>query len=214
VNQVQTTRARRKANQKGIAVSDNVGWVNALDQAITSSIGAMTKADDWDWSVRAGDLQWDCRATMLHIASDFVGYATQLTAPRAHGYAPFDLVLDGTPEPPGLRDVVRATGGVLSAVVRITESTTLSWHPFGVAGPADFAAMGIVEILVHTEDLSRGLGFPWEPPAELCARVLEHLFLDAPLGYESWPTLLWATGRLALGERPRQKSWRWKNTGI
>ena len=194
-------------------MSDNVGWASALDQGIASAIGAMTKADDGDWSVRAGDLQWDCRATMLHIASDFVGYATQLTAPRVHGYAPFDLVLDGTPEPSGLRDVVRANGGVLSAVVRTVEPTTLSWHPFGMAGPADFAAMGIVEILVHTEDLSRGLGFPWEPPAELCARVLDHLFSNAPRGDEPWHALLGATGRLALGERPRQKSWRWKNTG-
>jgi hypothetical protein len=194
-------------------VSDSVGWANALDQAIASSISAMTKADDGDWSVRAGDLGWDCRATVLHIASDFVGYATQLTAPRTHGYAPFDLVLDGTPAPSGLRDVVRATGGVLSAVVRTTETTTLSWHPYGVAGPSDFAAMGIIEILVHTEDLSRGLGFSWEPSAELCARVLKHVFSDAPLGDESWPTLLWATGRLALGECPRQESWRWKNTG-
>ena len=79
-----------------------------------------------------------------------------MTALHSYGYAPFDLVLDGTPEPSGLRDVVRATGGVLSAVVRTVEPTTLSWHPYGVAGPRDSAAMGIVEILVHTEDLSRG----------------------------------------------------------
>lgn len=194
-------------------MSDNQGWADALDQAIASCLEAMAKADSADWSVLAGDLEWDCRATVLHIASDFVGYATQLTAPRAHGYAPYDLVLEGAPNPTELRNVVRATGGVLSSVVRTTDSTTRSWHPYGVGGPSDFAAMGMVEILVHTEDLSRGLGFSWEPPAELCTRLLDHLFVNAPKGFEPWPTLLWATGRLALGKHSRQQSWRWKNTG-
>lgn len=194
-------------------MTDNADWADAIDRATALSVSAMAKADDKDWSVRAGDVEWDCRETVIHIASDFVGYATQLTAPRTHGYAPYDLVLVGTPGPLGLREVLRATGGVLSAVVRTTEPSTLSWHPYGMAGPADFAAMGIVELLVHTEDLSRGLGFPWEPPAELCTRVLAHLFLDAPSGYEPWTTLLWATGRISLGDRQRQHIWQWKNTG-
>lgn len=194
-------------------MSGSADWADALDQAVTSSIGAMSRANDKDWSILAGDLEWDCRATVLHIASDFVGYATQLTAPRTHGYVPFDLILEGTPDPSGLRDVVRGTGGVLSAVVRSVDLKTLSWHPYGVAGPIDFAAMGIVEVLVHTEDLSRGLGFVWEPPIELCVRVLDHLFMDAPNDYEPWSTLLWATGRLAMGDNSRQPNWRWKNSG-
>jgi uncharacterized protein (TIGR03083 family) len=173
----------------------------------------MATADGADWSAPAGDLEWDCRDTVLHIASDFIGYAGQLTAPRTRGYAPFDVIFDDAPDPVGLRDVVRATGGILSAAVRTVPPTTLSWHPYGMAGPADFAAMGIVETLVHTEDLSRGLGFTWAPPAELCARVLDHLFAEVPRGHEPWPTLLWGTGRLALGERPRQQIWRWQNTG-
>lgn len=90
------------------------------------------KADGGDWSVRAGDLEWDCRATVLHIGECFRK----------------------------LRDTTDCT-----------------------------------------------------PLTRLCARALDHLFLDAPRGYESWHTLLWATGRLALGEHPRQKSWQWKNTG-
>lgn len=194
-------------------MSGNRDWADTLDQAVASSISAMSQAHDKDWSVLAGDLQWDCRATVLHVASDFVGYATQLTSPRAHGYAPFDLVLEGTPDPSELCEVVRGTGGVLSAVIRTTESTTRSWHPYGVAGPADFAAMGIVEVLVHTEDLSRGLGFAWEPATALCLRILDHLFSNAPKGFEPWPTLLWTTGRLALGEHPRRQNWQWDNTG-
>jgi Mycothiol maleylpyruvate isomerase N-terminal domain len=192
---------------------DGDSWASALDEAILAAADAMAAADDADWSQPAGDLDWDCRATVLHIASDFVGYATQLTAPRAHGYAAFDLVLEGTPGPAELRAVVRATGGLLSSVVRTADPGTRSWHPYGVAGPRDFAAMGIVELLVHTEDLRRGLGFRWAPPAQLSSCVLDHLFPHAPRDLEPWPTLLWATGRVALGERPRLQGWRWANTG-
>lgn len=60
---------------------------------------------------------------------------------------------------------------------------------------ASSAAMGLVETLVHTHDLARGLGLDWDPPAEICARVLNRLFPDAPRGTEPWATLLWVTGR-------------------
>lgn len=191
----------------------NENWADAVDQATAASVSAVSQANDKDWSVLAGDLEWDCRETARHIASDFVGYAAQLTAPREFGFVPFDLVLDGTPDATGLCEVVRGTGGMLSAVVRTSDSTTRSWHPYGVGGPIDFAAMGIIEVLVHTEDLSRGLGFAWEPPVELCVQILNHLFPNAPKGFEPWPTLLWATGRIALGGHPRQANWQWENTG-
>lgn len=192
---------------------DVIAWAGTLDVAIQESAGAMAAADNADWSSLAGDLDWDCWATVLHIASEFVGYATQLTAPRTHGYAPFDLTLEGTPRPAELRAMVRATGGLLGSVVQTTPAGTLSWHPYGVAGPRDFAAMGIVELLVHTEDLSRGLGFSWQPDAELSTHVLAHLFPKAPRGREPWPTLLWATGRSTLGDHARLRDWRWENTG-
>jgi hypothetical protein len=194
-------------------VGDNNSWATLLDESIRVALASMTAADDVDWSILAGDLEWDCRETVLHIASDFVGYAGKLTSPRASGYALFDLILDGTPGPAELREVLQATGGILSSVVRTTDPTTLSWHPYGLAGPRDYAAMGIVEVLVHTEDLSRGLGFNWSPPTDLCTRVLDHLFANIHQEYEPWPTLLWATGRLSLGEHPRQETWRWVNTG-
>ena len=200
------------SEDKAVDVLTCGAWADAVDVAVRCSAEAIGVPQEPDWAARAGDLDWDCRTTVLHMASDCIGYAGQVVAPRAHGYAPFDLVLDGSPDSAGLGDVVRTTGGILSAVVRSADLAIVSWHPYGVAGPMDFAAMGIVELLVHTEDLSRGLDFPWAPPDWLCARTLEHLFPDAPRHLEPWPTLLWATGRIALGHRPRQPQWRWANT--
>ncbi len=65
---------------------------------------------------------------------------------------------------------------------------------------------------MHTHDLAAGLGLGWEPPAEVCARVLDRLFPDVPAGAAPWPTLLWATGRIALPGRPRRSKWRWDGT--
>jgi hypothetical protein len=194
-------------------VSEQAEWAVALDDAILHALEAMSVADNADWSVQAGDLEWDCRATVRHVAGAFIGYAGQLTSPRPEGWVPFDLILEGTPSPSEIRDVLQATGGILSSVVRTTASGIISFHSYGIAGPKDFAAMGILELFVHTEDLSRGLGFVWSPPAELCSRVLAQLFLNAPQDHEPWPTLLWCTGRIPLGELPRQKKWRWVNTG-
>lgn len=69
--------------------------------------------------------------------------------------------------------------------------------------------MGIVETLVHTHDLAAGLGLSWQPPADLCHRVLVRLFPDAPTDTDRWSTLLWATGRTDLPGHPRLTEWRW-----
>jgi hypothetical protein len=40
--------------------------------------------------------------------------------------------------------------------------------------------MGIVEVLVHTHDITHGLAIDWVPPDTLCAPVLPRLFPAAP----------------------------------
>ncbi len=70
--------------------------------------------------------------------------------------------------------------------------------------------MGVVETLVHTYDIARGLhpGSQWRPSAALAAPVLQRLFPAAPQGHPS-EVLLFCCGRVPLGERPRQEDWRW-----
>jgi hypothetical protein len=89
---------------------------------------------------------------------------------------------------------------------------TRAYHIFGIFGlgdPEGFAAMGIVEVLVHMHDVAAGLGIDWAPPEDLCDRVLYRLFPDAAGSTPRWQTLLRATGRGEVPGRARLARWRW-----
>jgi hypothetical protein len=102
-------------------------------------------------------------------------------------------------------------GELLRLAVCAAPATARAWHPHGTSDPDGFAAMGIVETIVHTYDIGRGLGLTWTPPGDLSAAVLARLFPAAPAGDPS-AVLLWCTGRTALGDRPRLTEWRWDST--
>ncbi|MFC7742777.1 maleylpyruvate isomerase N-terminal domain-containing protein [Nocardiopsis composta] len=108
---------------------------------------------------------------------------------------------------------LEATGGVLAAAVRTTPPEVRAWHPYGDAGPIGFAAMGMVEALVHTHDIAAGLGLGFTPPEEPVARVLDRLFPQAPGTGDPWSELLWCTGRGTLPGHEAPDGWRWHGEG-
>jgi hypothetical protein len=115
-------------------------------------------------------------------------------------------------DPSGLLQVLETCGALLVAMARTTPDSVRAHHVFGESDPAGFAAMGVVETLVHTHDVATGLGLDLTPPDRLCDRVLTRLFPDAPAGGDRWRTLLWATGRAELPGRARLTTWRWHGT--
>lgn len=191
--------------------------------AVRLAIDALSAGTQADWSVQAGSLEWDCWETVEHLNDDLFGYAAQLTPdnPPLTDHIPFGwtrrqpdgpanvIRSDRDAGPAGLLRVLEACGSVLTAMVRTAPPQLRAWHPYGVSDAAGFAAMGVVETLVHTYDVALGLGVPWEPPEDLCRRVLVRLFPDVPLEAPAWRTLLWATGRTDLPGRPRRTRWRW-----
>lgn len=151
-----------------------------------------------------------------------LAYATQLTpATPEGGYVPIAMTstrpggaesaihVDRAHGPVSLLQALEACGALLAAMVTTTPADTRAWHPYGTSDPEGFAAMGVTEILIHGHDAAQGLGVPWEPPADLCARALRRLFPGAPAGALPWAALLWAAGRAALPDRPRLSQWRW-----
>lgn len=161
-----------------------------------------------DWSVPARGLEWDCRATAAHVAHDLLAYAGQLAALPDDGYLPMDLTVRPQAAVAQVLQVVTAAAGLLGAALDQAAPGARAWH-WGPCDPSGFAALGVVETLVHTTDITGGLGIPWQPPAELSALALYRLFPDAPPG-EPGAVLLWCTGRTALGALPRRASWNYR----
>jgi hypothetical protein len=194
-----------------------------LDLAVRLSVALLGQVPARAWDGAAGTLEWTCWETVEHLADDLFAYAAQLgpRRPSLTTHVPFawqrrspggpanTIFVERTEGPDGLTQALEACGALLVAMVRTTAPEVRSHHVFGASDREGFAAMGVVETLVHTHDLAAGLGLDWDPPSEVCARALHRLFPDAPAGVEPWPALLWSTGRLELPGRPRLTEWRW-----
>jgi hypothetical protein len=198
--------------------------VTADDVTLSVRLAVETLTDaPSSWDSAAGDLTWTCWETAEHVADDLFFYAVQIgrTQPRKPAAAPFvcesrraggpanSVWADPAAGPAGLLEVVDACGALLSSVVRTAPPEARAYHVSGLADAEGFAAMGVVEVLVHTQDIAAGLGVGWEPPADLCERALVRLFPDVTISGDPWRTLLWATGRAELPDRPHRTEWRW-----
>ncbi|MGW7287692.1 hypothetical protein ACWGH4_19640 [Streptomyces sp. NPDC054847] len=197
-----------------------------VDLAVRLAVGILRDAPREGWGGKAGSLEWDCWETVEHLANDLFYYAVQLGPqnPPLDTHVPFALsqkrpdgpayflFADRDAGPAGLVQVLEACGALLVAMVRTTPPQVRAHHAAGVSDPEGFAAMGVVETLVHMHDVAEGFGLAWTPPSALCSRVLDRLFPEAPGGADPWLTLLWATGRTELPGHPRPTTWRWAST--
>ncbi|WP_285740376.1 hypothetical protein [Kitasatospora phosalacinea] len=215
------------ADHERVEPSGTAGPVTADDLAegvrlvVALLSGAQATAADWDRP--AGTLEWSCWETAEHLADDLFSYAAQLgpQSPPVDGFLPlvWRREAPGKPAnvvfaqreagPQGLVQVLEACGALLVAMVRTARPQDRAFHGFGTADAEGSAAMGLVELFAHAQDLALGLGLEWTAPAGISARVLARLFPAAPTDTDPWPTLLWATGRGDLPGRERPAEWRW-----
>ncbi len=176
-----------------------------VEQAVAEMVRVLTPYESRDWQLPAGSLEWSCWTTAAHVAHDLLAYAGQVAGQPGSAYLPFDLVIHADALPRDVLQVVIASGKLLSGALAAAGPDARAWH-WGTTDPGGFAALGVNETLVHTYDITQGLGISWLPPASLCAAVLVRLFPDAPEG-DPVQVLLWSTGRAELEGRPRVTSW-------
>ncbi|MFJ8083443.1 GNAT family N-acetyltransferase [Streptomyces sp. NPDC096205] len=193
------------------------------EEAVASCAALLRTVVGEDWSgTKAAGLEWSCRETVTHIASDLIGYAGNLAGRLKSSYAPFDITVDGDEngdykaDNAGQIEVVEVMGALFSATLRTTPRAARGFHPypFRSANRDGFAAMGIAEVLLHTHDIARAFDTPYEPPAEVAEYVLTTIFPTVRPGPAPWPTLLWATGRGDLPGREPVTGWRWSNNHV
>jgi hypothetical protein len=182
--------------------------------AASASVAALSGYTDLDWQqLPAADSEWSCWQTTLHMVDCLYFYACQIVYGSPDGYLCTELALDNSASPPRLLTALSAHADMLQRIARSADPGSRAHHNYGVSDPAGFAAMGVVETLIHTFDVVRGLNpaDPWRPPAALATPVIARLFPNAPDG-DPTDVLLYCCGRASLGEMPRQTQWQWDGT--
>jgi hypothetical protein len=182
--------------------------------AASVSVAALAGYTDLDWQqLPAAELEWSCRQTALHMVDSLYFYAMQVVYGQPDGYLCTELALDDSASPPRLLAALSAHAELLHRIAQSADPDLRAHHNYGVSDAAGFAAMGVVETLIHTFDVVRGLNPAdrWRPPTELAAPVIARLFPHAPSG-DPADVLLYCCGRAALGELPRQTLWQWDGT--
>ena len=183
----------------------------ALEAAVAAGVDALRPTTGLDWTQPTADLTWSVFQTAEHIGDCLVGYAGQVVGQPARYYVFPDITLDPDMSPEQAVAFIGAGGAILASVVRTTSPEARGYHPYGTSDPVGFAAMGIVEALVHTYDIRQTAGQPWPLPERPSAFAVDRLFPGAPDGAPA-EVLLWCTGRAPLGSLPRQTTWRWDGT--
>ncbi|MFI5912881.1 maleylpyruvate isomerase N-terminal domain-containing protein [Dactylosporangium sp. NPDC051541] len=192
-------------------------------RAVSLVRAAFADVPDDGWDRPAGTLSWTCWETMEHTADDLFAYAGQIAAADSpqEAYLPFTWRSEREGGPSntvfvvpsggtlGLLRSLEACGAMLAAVVDAAPPSRRGWHPYGLSDPEGFAAMGVVEVLVHAWDVADTVERPWNPPADLVQAVLDRLFVDLPAHDDPWRLLLWATGRAELPGHESRSDWRW-----
>jgi hypothetical protein len=195
-------------------LNDNMTEIADVRAAASASVAALAGDTALDWQqVPAAGLQWSCWQTALHMVDCLYFYTMQIVYGQPDAYLCTELALDDTASPPRLLAALSAHAELLQRIARSADPDLRAHHNYGVSDAAGFAAMGVVETLIHTFDVTRGLNpaDQWRPPAALAAPVIARLFPNAPSG-DPADVLLYCCGRTALGDMPRQTQWQWDGT--
>jgi hypothetical protein len=193
-----------------------------LERCIDDAADALRSVAGQDWQVPAKGVRWSCWESIEHVADDLFSYALQLgpKPPPRRGYVkvvvrpqrkggPASTIFAEAANNTDLVTLFSGCGALLVSMVRQSSPDVRAYHPYGLSDPEGFAAMGIVETLVHLRDVMQALDQDWSPPEYVCRRVLFRLFPQLDVETAPWQTLLWATGRESADGRPRRKKWRW-----
>jgi uncharacterized protein (TIGR03083 family) len=160
---------------------------------------------DRDWSKPAGTLEWSCWTTADHSVDCVFSYAFFLASMRQESYPPFgELHALAEATPGDLIDGMQAATTLLSATIAATDPDARAVIGLGgfmrTGTPRDFAARGALELILHAHDVCSGLGVPFEPPNDLCARLRDTTRewpgqQPLPPTADAWADLLSRSGR-------------------
>lgn len=168
-----------------------------------------------DWEQPTPDLAWTQSQTAIHTMRACLEYSYQVVGKKLDTYQPVLFERKEAATPTDYLQMIPTAARVLSKVVATAEAEDRAWHAYGESDPIGFAAMGVVEVAVHTYDLAKGFGIefiPLEAPSEF---AITRLFADTvetsdSFTQESWgKKLLWYAGRIEIAGMARREGWKW-----
>ncbi|MFI9450288.1 hypothetical protein [Amycolatopsis sp. NPDC052450] len=187
-----------------------------LDAALASVVSGLRQASGRDWPSAPGTGELNAWRTAEHLGDCLISYAGLVIArPSTPRFVCFEAVADQAATPSELLEFVTVGGGILGATLRTADPEVRAYHPSGRADLEGFAGMGCVEVLVHGEDMARGLDVTLDPTRDVCSRVLARMFPEVDAAdVDPWTALLWATDRVDLPGRPSRAGWQWRGAPL
>ena len=180
----------------------------AVEAAAAAAVAALQPGIDADWSVRAGSLEWTVDRTIAHMTGAPAKYALYLSSGSTRYIAVGVRTLDDATRQERL-EAIEGCAAALSGVAATAPGDAVGFHVTGMRTAEQFLALACYELLVHTYDVTSGLGLPYKPPEELCRLVTEHCYPGQHERRPVWPFLLWLSGR----SHPAASGWSQPPTG-
>ncbi len=167
---------------------------DSVEAAAAVVVAALTPGITADWSVPAGDLDWNVDRTIAHMTGAPAKYAFYLSS-RSARYVAVRVWPEADATRQERLEAIEASAAALAGVAATAPRDAVGFHISGMRSAEQFLAMACEELLVHTYDVTLGLGLPYEPPEELCRLVIEDTYPGRELRRPVWPYLVWLSGR-------------------
>jgi hypothetical protein len=157
-------------------------------------VAALAPGVDADWSMQAGDVQWNVDQTISHMTGAPGKYALYLSSRSASYLAVRVWPVEDATRRERL-EAIEGCAAALAGVAAAAPRDAVGFHITGMRNAEQFLGYACYELLVHTYDVACGLGLPYAPPDDLCRLVIEHLHPDRDVQRPAWPFLVWLSGR-------------------
>ncbi len=175
----------------------------------------LSHANQLDWEIATPDLDWTQSQTAIHTMRACLEYTYQVVGKRMDTYQPVLFEKKDKATPAEYLPMISTASRILQKAIKDADVTDRAWHAYGVSDPIGFAAMGVVEVSVHTYDLAKGFGISFVPNNVAAQFAIERLFsgtTEFPNHNTSGELLLWLAGRIELSGIPRRQDWKWNGT--
>lgn len=187
-------------------------FLEMVSEELSQTLAPTTKLD---WEISTPDLEWTQSQTAIHTMRACLEYAFQVVGKRMDSYQPVLFEKKDKATPAEYLPMISTASRILQRSIRESEISDRAWHSYGVSDPVGFAAMGVVEVSVHTYDLAKGFGINFVPNHEAAHFAIDRLF-SGTTEYPKFDThgqlLLWLAGRIELSGAPRRQGWKWNGT--